>query len=501
VGHLFVAQGDLTRLACDAIAIPCDADGNVSDFWAGVLPDDLPVGDSRDWRRLDGQPNADGVITLPDNDNRRVRAFVALEYRAEPRDVIDRTWRALENVCSNLEKADSRHLPLVGIPLAGTGAGGLHGRRAEVIEGLLMRQRSSRLHADVALIVRDRRDFAAVQVRRRADTDWPDLDAALAADADRLGALAGSRQLSLFLGAGVSTPVGLPNWWQLLEKLAERAGVVLSRDSEKFEDAATPIVAALGDDYHPAMTELLNSKRHAVGHALLANLRVKQMVTTNFDPCMELALEPVLKGDFRVLARQLADGAKPWLLKLNGDVRQPGSMALARTHFDERRERTAALGGVVESLLLTSHMLFVGFSLTDESFLEMAAAVTLARALALDGEDTPTGTAVALTPTSVSQARYTKLHMISMLDDGSQVEAARKLEIFLDRLGWAAASKHELSAEYLLDERYATGLSPQERALRDVLRLVENASSDAKASPGWSRVADCLRDLGAQPAH
>jgi hypothetical protein len=47
--------------------------------------------------------------------------------------------------------------------------------------------------------------------------------------------------------------------------------------------------------------------RHAVGNAPLAGLRVKQMVTTNFDPCLELALETVLKGEFR----RTRSGAEP----------------------------------------------------------------------------------------------------------------------------------------------------------------------------------------------
>ena len=50
-----------------------------------------------------------------------------------------------------------------------------------------------------------------------------------------------------------------------------------------------------------------------------------------------------------------------------------------KRHPNERR----ALEGVVQSLLLTSH-LFVGFSLTDKNFLELAEAVSKVRARAHD---------------------------------------------------------------------------------------------------------------------
>ena len=62
---------------------------------------------------------------------------------------------------------------LVGVPLVGTGDGGLADRRGEVIDKLLDKHRAqgSSLDCDVALILYERQDFAAVQARRRPE-DW-----------------------------------------------------------------------------------------------------------------------------------------------------------------------------------------------------------------------------------------------------------------------------------------------------------------------------------------
>jgi hypothetical protein len=150
VGHLFVAQGDLTRLACDAIVIPCDKQLNVNKAWESILPDGLPPGDGSDWLRLEGAENAHGVVTLPDADHRKVRAFVAVEVSTTPHDVIDRLWNALDDVSDGLVPADYRVQPLIGIPLVGTGYGGLEGRRTEVIEELLQRHRSRAPSVDLA---------------------------------------------------------------------------------------------------------------------------------------------------------------------------------------------------------------------------------------------------------------------------------------------------------------------------------------------------------------
>lgn len=496
MGHLFVAHGDLKKLACDAIAVPCDSARNVNDVWKELLPPELPSGDQRNWLRLPGEV-IDGVVDVGVIDGRRIRAFVAVEGLDTPQSVVDRMWRCLDILSAGLKADPGRARSLIGVPLVGTGEGGLDGRRGEVINVVLNRHRQSSPDADIALVLIDRRDFAAAQ-RRRRDEDWPDLSQSLKDHADRLGKLAGTGQLALFLGAGVSMPVGLPDWQKLLEKLAKKAEVDPPTKDCDLWDAATPIVNALGASYDQAMAEILDSPRHAVGHALLAGLRIDHMVTTNLDPCMELALEPVLgnSNSFRVLPRQLAYCGKPWLLKLHGDIKVKGSAVLTRKDLDQHKLQDIPLRSVVESLLLTSHLLYVGFGLQDKSFLELAQRVTNVRERAEGDTRWGTGTALALTSCDAAKAEYRDLEMVHMHDD-SPPEGARILEIFLDRLSWRAARQNELATEYLLDDRYTSGLRPDEKALRALLAPLQSANRIARSSPGWSRVEAMLKSLGA----
>lgn len=499
MGHLFVAHGDLTNLACDAILIPCDANRNVNAAWEPILPANLPSARYfPDWLVLDGVLNEAGIIELPAVDGRQVWAFVSVDERREttPEAVVDRMWAAIEYLSARTAPREGRAAPLIGLPLPGTGHGGLDDRRAEVIATLLERHRDAALNSDVALVLLDRRDFAAVQ-ERRVESDWRELSDEMRAHADRLGRLAARNELSLFIGAGMSVPVGLPNWWALLEALAAEAGVAVPTHEPDPFKAAQPIVDALGDRFSDSIRRQLDKRRHGIGHALLANVGSKRLVTTNFDPCMEVALGAPLEVEFRVLTRELAKGGAGWLLKLNGDIEQPDSIVLTEHDLERWPDERRALQGVVQGLLLTSHLLFVGFSLTDADFLELAHAVSKIRRRAPDHLSSLPGTALALTDADRDQAGYTDLHMLSM-SSTSAAHGARTLEIFLDRLVWSSATQGALANEYLLDDRYRSGLSPEDRALRALLtELASSASAEAKSSTGWRRVTECLRSLGA----
>jgi hypothetical protein len=508
VGHLFVAHGDLTKLACDAVLVPCDEQGWVTAPWRSLLTPTVPRDQETGWFLLPDAPNADGIVRLPDVDGRKVCAFASMEWVAsDPADVVERLWRAVNVVSADLRASGGRAVPLVGLPLAGTGAGGLGDRRGEVIDELFDKHRAlgRSLRCDVALILHERQDFAAVQARRRPE-DWPPdvLSERLREKADHLGGLARAGQLSLFLGSGVSRPVGLPDWNGLLERLARAAGVDKPGGLDP-EATASAIKSKLPrGTYHDELVAALDSQRHGIGHALLASLPVTQIVTTNFDPCMELALQGALGVDeFRVLIRQAADSSKPWLLKLNGDIGDPDSIVLTTEDFRRHAVKNRALHGVVQGLMLTSHLLFVGFSFTDKSFLRLAESVT--RVLHKARGPSPnehTNTAIALTPDDLQHVGYQDLDILKMSDNVADIpEAGRLLEIFLDRLCWKAISVHDRAAEYLLDDRYLSSLTAEDKELRSaLLRLAADISPGVKSkSPAWQRIEAVLHDLGRRP--
>ncbi|QKE84400.1 SIR2 family protein [Arthrobacter sp. NEB 688] len=507
-GHLFAVLGDLTRLDTDAVVIPCDFEGNVSHYWKPLLPekrfDPGPYGH----RLRDGLTAPPGEVTIAAGDRRLSLAVTAAREPLPPCEVVDRAVQAVLAAARDLASHRGRHLPLVSLPLVGTGLGGHSTERRRVVELLVpaLIDLTRREGVDVALVLNDRRDYAAVQAERgrssTAATDpWSGLSTDGQRQADDLGRLAARGALSLFVGSGVSVPLGLPNWRELMVLMGQRAGVTyeVPEDANLLDEAAG-LRWLLRSDYAPFMRKTFERKHHALGHALLAALGVQRMVTTNYDPCLELALDGVHRADYAVMTRNLATGERPWLLKIHGDVKDPESMVLTRADYERLADEGRALHGVVESLMLTSHVMFVGYSLVDHDFADVAHGVKLVRDRAETlGARPPSGTALALHPGAVDEDRWLgEVDVVAMGEADELPAAPRTLEIFLDRVAWACLDQGELAAEFLLDDRYAAGADPADVALRQALEVVA-ANPEVRGSVGWRKVEGLLTALGHVP--
>ena len=180
------------------------------------------------------------------------------------------------------------------MPILGVGQGNFPGQRAEVIRELIaqLREFVGAEPIDVALVLRRTADFAAAQWTRSRVPEgdngaWPELTLAHRDLADRLGAKAAAGELSIFAGAGVSQPVGFPNWRELLLELGRTTDPNWSfPEGRSYPQIAQDLAI---DDLNNQVAERFRTRKHALGHALLADLRTASLVTTNYDPCLENA--------------------------------------------------------------------------------------------------------------------------------------------------------------------------------------------------------------------
>src|SRR5207302_1720368 len=103
---------------------------------------------------------------------------------------------------------------------------------------------------------------------------------------------------------------------------------------------------------------ILTRDHYSLAHSLLACLPVTEFVTTNYDQLFELAYHS-LGADLRVLPYESDKNASAWLLKLHGSVGR-GDLVLTRSDYLELMRSRAALAGIVQAMLITRHMFFVG---------------------------------------------------------------------------------------------------------------------------------------------
>ncbi len=508
-GHLFIVQADLTRLAADAFLIPCDDKLRVTGTWRPFVEPGKPIQSKQEWFIPEGVRLRKGLAVLDDptpapaTSPDQVVGLRVLVDTVGVHSIPAMVKRSLAGVrlAATATPHGGRDLPLVAMPILGVGQGKFPGRRAEVVRELIRQllRFVSTNPVDVVLTLRRSSDFAAAEWERHRAQElgakfWPELTTAHIELADRLGTLAADGQLSIFAGAGVSRPVGLPGWQDLLQRLSPKE--LTFTEETDYPQVAQDLNIA---DLNERVAESLTTSKHALGHALLVDLRTPSLVTTNYDPCLENAAEAVLPNQpLRVLARQLAVGGNPWLLKLHGDVAAPDTIVLTADQYKTLNEDLAALPGVVQTLMLTSHLLFVGFSFADDDFLAMSKAVQNVRSLAKDPLATrKVGTAIELCKSD--KRRYEELDYHHMRTDDDTKTAARELEIFLDRLAWRCQVAGRGRATYLLDPDYQRDATGPDRILAKALTTLHQREKGWHDSAGAQALRDLMDDLGWTP--
>ncbi|WP_369134696.1 SIR2 family protein [Modestobacter sp. I12A-02662] len=514
-GHVFVVGADLTRLTCDDVVVPTDRALRVTRSWVPLLPPDALGDEDDDGVDVAAQWTGDErVLEVPGCGERRAWLVDTVDYGdvAEADDarlawLLDGAREVLAAVAGRevAEPAHGRARRLVGLPALGTGWGGAAGRRGELLSQLLpvLRQAAEEHGYDVALVLHRPSDVAAAQRVRRVEGGWQ-LPAELREVAEDLGARARAGGLAVFVGAGVSAAAGLPTWPELLAELAERAGLDggLRAGLAQLppQDAAALLARELGrEELTRYVEERFGPGTYSLAHALIAGLPVHEYVTTNYDPLVELAAADVGRP-MRVLPFDEATVEDPWLLKLHGDVRHPDSIVLTREQYLEFGDHRTALAGVLQSLLLTRHVLFVGTSMLDDDLIRIAHQVRNVLHLPDPVRERRTGTVLTLQEDPV-RARLWEQDVETVAMAGADVdpaEAARRLEVLLDLLGCLSSRP----TGYLLDPAYRGLLDEAETTLAAALADVAGAVEQG-AGQSWAgrEVRRLLSELGHRDGH
>ena len=429
-GHVFVVRGDATAIACDwRIVTSGTRAGIPGDIGRHWLHDERVAArvDAPGW--VDDAPNADRRAVVmahpapaPDGAPGVVAVHTGAEGTEPPR------WfaEALEAAARAIPPGGTRHLPdralpLLVTPMLGTGAGGAGGRRTGVLEALLTAAEGVAIQGwDVALVVRDAQTFSAAQ-RVRSDTGHWDLSAREHRLAEELAVVARSGKLVPFVGAGTSAAAGLPGWRTLLAELGAAVGITTDTDRAQLADMDPRDAAHLLDlrfrkrDESPTTLDAAlravfgDARRSSLVHCLLGSLPIREAATTNYDRLFETAWDNASDQPVITLPRNDGKTAPQWLLKLHGDVDDDQrDLVLSRDEYLRFEHHGGAIAGVMHALLLTRHLLVVGYGLTDETFHRIAHDVREVRespvqkAVAETAADRRLGTALLVTPADMA---------------------------------------------------------------------------------------------------
>ncbi|MGX6449023.1 SIR2 family protein, partial [Patulibacter sp. S7RM1-6] len=353
---------------------------------------------------------------------------------------------------------------------------------------------------DVVLVCFDHEHYAAAQRARRSADAGADFARELGPELhDRvrfLAAQARSGRLVPFVGAGVSMGAGLPSWLGLLDELIEAAGMEDDRaalDRIDLRDRAALIQSRLGAGQLDRflLDRLSRATRVALQHQLLASLPVREAASTNWDDLFERAWRQAGADPAAVLPLDGQTDAEHWIVKLHGTVRDGAIHDVVLTRDDYLRfgaERNA-LAGIVQALLLTRHMLFVGFGLSDETFHRIAHDVRQAMTgtAAVRADDAAYATSLSPSRRSITAELWRgQLDVLSTRrpEDGEgragTPPAARRLEIALDVLGMLSVDP----LGHLLDPTFDGALTEEEQALALTLRRFAREAEPLLRSAG-----------------
>ena len=511
--HVFVVRGDLTKIACHARIVPgqkqTDGTFKVGSSWTHSVSSEVP--EDCDGRtgilRPSGNGSSKAIPIFADVGGSRSRPTTW--YIEGARAFVE---RAVEELRKRGTHRLERERTLLCLNLVGAGKGGAN--PGEIARELLpeLRKLAKEHRVDIAIVERDAAKVSAVQFIRKhvSKEQWPsDLRQD---DAVALGRKARGEELVLFLGAGVGQAAGLPCWRDLLKELWKRCegseGTRFTQLASKvdFLDIAEIIRRDLGEGLPKEISSILSKGKigYSLAHGLLAGLPSAEAVTTNYDQLFEEAIRaPETNGAAReqlaVLPGVNPQGHRRWLLKLHGCVSKPDSIVLTRDDYAGYRKEREALVGIVQAMLMTKHMLFVGFSLNDPNFHQIVHDV---RRAADQPARNPApaekmGTNLALFEEPLLRSLWSQdLTWVPMkegdYDHKEAKDAARKLEIFLDRVALEAADV----GAHLLDDRLAESLPEEDQQFKDALKEFIGSLDGLAHTEAGSRIVALAERMG-----
>jgi tetratricopeptide (TPR) repeat protein/NAD-dependent SIR2 family protein deacetylase len=190
-----------------------------------------------------------------------------------------------------------------------------------------------------------------------------------------------SKNLTLFIGAGLSFGIGLPTWKGLVVNIVKSL-----RDKEPLSEALLQALESGAMEPIEVLEKVKHLKTFAIEilekeirkhddkipskvYSKLSPISSK-IITTNYDQLLEKAYPHFVKithsNAYRVAKMSNYD---KYIFKIHGDIEEPDKCILFREQYDELYTKEQTSSSFELAKILSDHsFLFIGFSLTDPYF-------------------------------------------------------------------------------------------------------------------------------------
>jgi len=180
----------------------------------------------------------------------------------------------------------------------------------------------------------------------------------------------------LFVGAGVSSNLGLPSWNKLIEQIAGQLGydarvfkllgnyLSLAEFYELERGSIGPLRSWLDVEWHRKDIDVSRSEVHEA----IVRAGFRKIYTTNFDRWIEKAFDHWKVPYRKVLTVNDLAGrhsSAVEIVKFHGDFDDDTTIVLTETSYFERLDFEAPIDLVLRADVLRHPFLFIGYSLSD----------------------------------------------------------------------------------------------------------------------------------------
>jgi O-acetyl-ADP-ribose deacetylase (regulator of RNase III) len=379
-GHLFIVPGDLTQLSAHAIAYSASNalghNGSLYSAFATKVPGFAAWYEQQ--RPKQGQLREVGdAFWMPLNSGQMPFGVVTVVSTGGPASTEDKASIAVRSALTTAVRelravrGETEHL-LIALPAFRMGKGGDRRQRLRSARAQIAAARDfldQHDGVDVAFIPYTTTLYQIFLEARREVRD------ALPAAAERYLDLEHAllaRECVIFVGAGLSSAAGLPDWNSLVRRLSDDLGIRWS-ERHNYLDLAQWYRERFGQERLAAvLRDTYTTTAHpTLAHYLLMSLPVRYVITTNYDDLLERALSALKRHPVKVI--QQADVARTgqddvFVVKLHGDAAHAEEIILTRDDYDEFFQRRPAMALLLEGLLLNQTFFFVGYGLRDPNF-------------------------------------------------------------------------------------------------------------------------------------